>query len=131
MRHYKDESFILQYLSPKLIRDFRLFVLADYEREDELRIAAIHDDAGYKRMRQQLAAQYRLDEALPDIQVVHFRHEGDRSLVLHHRVRRGRTLETATAQQVLKHLVSLWGFPVLLEEVDESGKMITHMRAEP
>jgi stage V sporulation protein R len=50
---------------------------------------------------------------------------------LHHRVRRGRTLETATAQQVLKHLVSLWGFPVLLEEVDESGKMITHMRAEP
>jgi stage V sporulation protein R len=131
MRNYKDESFILQYLSPKVIRDFRLFVLADYEREDEMRISAIHDDAGYKRVRQQLAAQYRLGEQMPDIQIVRFRAEGDRSIVLHHRVWRGRTLESTTGTQVLKHLVTLWGFPVLLEEVDENGKMITHMRAEP
>jgi stage V sporulation protein R len=131
MRNFKDESFILQYLSPKVIRDFRLFALADYESEDELRIAAIHDDAGYKRVRQQLAAQYRLGEQMPDIQIVRFRAEGDRSLVLHHRVWRGRTLESTTGTQVLKQLVALWGFPVLLEEVDDEGKMVTRMRAEP
>ncbi len=30
MRNFKDESFIAQYLSPRLIREFRLFVVADH-----------------------------------------------------------------------------------------------------
>lgn len=131
MRNYRDESFILQYLSPKLMRDFRLFAIADHEKEDELLVAAIHDDAGYKRVRQILASQYRLENVIPDIQVVHFKRDKDRSLVLHHRVHRGRTLEGTTGNAVMKHLARLWGFPVLLEEVGESGESITYLRAEP
>ena len=37
MRNFKDESFIAQYLSPRLIRDLRLFVVADRAGEPELR----------------------------------------------------------------------------------------------
>lgn len=33
MREFKDESFISQFLSPKLMRDFRLFAVADDDRK--------------------------------------------------------------------------------------------------
>ena len=37
MRNFKDESFIGQYLSPKLMRDLRLFAILDDETRSELR----------------------------------------------------------------------------------------------
>jgi spore cortex formation protein SpoVR/YcgB (stage V sporulation) len=58
MRNFKDESFIGQYLSPKLMREMRLFAIRDDEKQSELKSAAIHDDAGYRRDRViHLAAQ--------------------------------------------------------------------------
>ena len=35
MRNFKDESFIAQYLSPRLIREFHLFAVADHAEEDD------------------------------------------------------------------------------------------------
>src|SRR6478735_10178761 len=46
MRHFKDESFIGQYLSPRLMREFRLFAVVDDATQKELEVSAIHDDAG-------------------------------------------------------------------------------------
>ena len=37
MRNFKDESFIGQYLSPQLMRDFRLFAILDDEASEHLR----------------------------------------------------------------------------------------------
>ena len=34
MRNFKDESFVAQYLSPKLIRDMKLFAVVDDDREE-------------------------------------------------------------------------------------------------
>ncbi|MGK3879492.1 SpoVR family protein, partial [Enterococcus faecium] len=42
MRNFKDESFIGQYLSPKVMRDFRLFAILDDEAKAEYEISAIH-----------------------------------------------------------------------------------------
>ena len=39
---YRDESFILQFLSPKLMRDFRLFAVHDDAKESAMDVAAIH-----------------------------------------------------------------------------------------
>ncbi|HEX3673434.1 MAG TPA: SpoVR family protein, partial [Rhizomicrobium sp.] len=47
--NYRDESFIEQFLSPKVIRDFKLFALADEAEAPALTVSAIHDDAGYRR----------------------------------------------------------------------------------
>ena len=56
--NYRDESFILQFLSPRLIREFGLFhVLDDRERAD-LRVEAIHDERGYREIQRALARQY-------------------------------------------------------------------------
>ena len=117
MRNFKDESFISQYLSPRLIREFHLFAVADHHQRPTLEIDSIHDDAGYQRVRQLLSAQHQRDMQVPDIQVVRYEKDGDRSMVLVHQMQRGRPLAAGEASEVLKHLERLWGFRVRLEAV--------------
>ncbi len=114
MRNFKDESFIAQYLSPRLIRDLRLFAIADHRDEDTLTIDSIHDDHGYRRVRKLLARQHANEERIPDVQVLRYDRDGDRSLALRYTQRRGRSLDAA-ASEVVVHLRRLWGFPVRVE----------------
>ena len=54
--NYRDESFVLQFLSPKVMRDFRMFRLMDATRgSPTLLVDAIHDDQGYREIRRTLA----------------------------------------------------------------------------
>jgi stage V sporulation protein R len=123
MRNFKDESFIAQYLSPRLIRELRLFVVADHEGEAELTVDSIHDEHGYKRVRRLLAEHYRRENRLPDIQVARYERDTDRSLVLRNQIFRGRPLHEAEADEVMRHLGRLWGFPVRLESVGSDGSV--------
>ena len=121
MRNFKDESFIAQYLSPKVIRDLRLFALVDDEREVNYEISAIHNDYGYRRVRDALAEQYNLGKREPDIQVYAVEHRGDRSLTLRYTQVDQRPLATSTGE-VLKQVARLWGFPVRIEALTVEGK---------
>ncbi len=120
MRNYKDESFIGQYLSPKLMRDFRLFAITDDEKDSELEISAIHDDAGYRRVRESLSRQYDLGSREPNIQVWNVNLRGDRSLTLRHFQHNDRPLDDS-GKEVLKHVARLWGFGVHLESTNAAG----------
>ncbi|MCA0243857.1 MAG: SpoVR family protein [Proteobacteria bacterium] len=122
MRNFKDESFVGQYLSPKLMRDLRLFAIRDDEQEKELEVAAIHDDAGYRRVRESLSRQYDLGSREPNIQVWNVNLRGDRSLTLRHFQHNDRPLHE-TAQEVLKHVARLWGFGVHLESANAKGEI--------
>ena len=122
MRNFKDESFIAQYLSPKVMRDFKLFAVLDDDTQEELEITAIHDDAGYRRLRLALSDQYNLGSREPNIQVWNVAYRKDRSLTLRHTRYNRRPLHE-NFQEVLKHLHRLWGFAVRLEAVDEDGKV--------
>lgn len=122
MHNFKDESFIAQYLSPRLIRELKLFEVLDDDREDTLEIAAIHDDAGYQKVRQALADQYNLGSREPNIQVYNVNRSGDRSLTLRHAQYNRRPL-AHSLDEVLKHVAQLWGFTVRVETVDENGKV--------
>jgi stage V sporulation protein R len=121
MRNFKDESFIAQYLSPKLIRDFRLFAISDKSGEPELEVDSIHDEHGYRRVRRTLADQYKRENRLPDIQVARYERDGDRSLTLRHNLFRGRPLHESETDEVMRHLGRLWGFHVRVETVDAAG----------
>ncbi|MGB0955238.1 MAG: SpoVR family protein [Panacagrimonas sp.] len=123
MRNYKDESFISQYLSPRLIREFHLFAIADHEDDEYLSVDRIHNENGYKRLRTLLAQQYSRDQQVPDIQIVRCDLQGDRSLTLRHRRNRKRPL-SSEAEEVLKHLARLWGFSVHLETADEDHQVL-------
>lgn len=115
MRNFKDESFIRQFLSPKVIRDFRLFAIADHKTESDLYIDSIHNDEGYRRIRSLLADQYSRENMVPDIQVSAYARMTDRSLTLTYTNRRGRPLEAAESEKTLAFVERLWGFPVILE----------------
>ena len=123
MRHFKDESFIAQYLSPKLIRELRLFCLIDNDAEMSRRIGAIHDEQGYRTVRDTLSRQYSLAEREPNIQVVSVDLEGDRSLTLQHFQHNRRPL-SADSEAVVRHLAQLWGFTVRLETRTEDGDVV-------
>lgn len=117
-KNFKDESFISQFLSPKVIRDFRLFVVLDDDRDPMMEISAIHNDIGYKAVRDALSRQYNIGYKIPDIQIVNVDRWGNRSMILRHKMYNNRPLEQKSALDVLKHLKRLWGYEVKLESVD-------------
>ena len=123
MRNFKDESFIGQYLSPKLIRDMHLFAIHDDAKINDLEIAAIHNEAGYQRIRQALSSQYDLGTREPNIQVWDVDLRGDRTLTLRHTQYQDRPLGDSTLE-VMKHTSRLWGFGVTLESVNSVGERV-------
>ena len=122
MRNFKDESFISQYLSPKVMRDLKLFAVLDDDEQRELEITAIHDENGYRRVRQALADQYNLGSLEPNIQIYNVNHRSDRALTLIHS-RYNRKPLGDTTQEMLRHLHRLWGFDVRLMSVHDNGRM--------
>ena len=118
MQNFKDESFVQQFLSPEVMRKFRMFSVVDDSKKDVLMIGAIHDDSGFRQLRQSLSYQYNLSMNEPNIQVWSVNLRGDRSITLRH-----------VLQQVghwrLKHLHYLWKFDVHLECWEDTRLMET------
>jgi len=123
MENFKDESFISQYLSPKLIRDFKLFHIHDDDSQNFLEVSAIHNEQGYQKIRANLSNQYNLSNIETNIQIVEANVNGDRSLTLkytpHQKVPLGDTKD-----EVIKHLHYLWQFDVKLTQEAENGDEI-------
>lgn len=122
MRNFKDESFIAQFLSPKVMRDFRLFAILDDDKDARLKVSAIHDEAGYRRVREILSDNYNLGSREPNLQVWDVDLRGDRSLTLRHQAYLRRPL-SGDCEEVLKHVAHLWGFAVRLEVAREDGSV--------
>jgi spore cortex formation protein SpoVR/YcgB (stage V sporulation) len=120
MRNFKDESFVAQFLSPKVMRDFRLFAILDDDKDSKLKISAIHDESGYRRVREILSDNYNLGSREPNLQVWNVDLRGDRSLTLRHQMYQRRPL-SGDNDEVLKHVARLWGFAVKLEVAQEDG----------
>jgi stage V sporulation protein R len=122
--NYRDESFVLQFLSPKVMRDFRMFRLMDDTTEPTLLVDAIHDDEGYRSIRRSLARSYDPGLGDADIQVVDVDLFGDRRLLLEHRTMPGQLLSKKDAEATLRQLATLWGYEVRLQEVDAASDAV-------
>jgi len=117
VENFRDESFVLQFLSPKVIRDFKLFsVFDDDDDQDYYVVKSIHNEHGYRKIRQDLARQYEYDHYVPDIQIVNCDIKGDRKLTLQHNSRDGKLL-TEESTLALEHLRMIWGYPVTINTV--------------
>ncbi|MGJ8692606.1 MAG: SpoVR family protein [Thalassotalea sp.] len=121
MENFKDESFISQFLSPKLMRDFKLFQIHDDEKENFVEIAAIHNEAGYRQIRQALSEQYNLSNLEANIQVTSANITGDRSLTLKYTPHNDIPL-SGSKHEVLKHLHYLWQFDIKLVQDNKQGE---------
>jgi stage V sporulation protein R len=118
--NYRDESFIQQFLSPRLIREFKLFLVSDVAGNDHATVDGIHDERGYENVRNALARSCDISAVEPDIQIVDVDLRGDRTLVLRHAVREGVPLAERSRDEVVAYARLLWGYDVRLESVDQS-----------
>ena len=128
--NYRDESFVSQFLSPAVIRKLGLFYLVDDADDDEMVVAAIHDERGYLKVRRALARHYDVARRDTDIQIVDVDLAGERSLELRHHVAKGVTLHAQDTERVLQHLADLWGYHVRLIEADDEKTYAEH-NADP
>ena len=88
------------------------------------------DRTAQASLREALSHQYDLGSREPNIQVWNVNLRGDRSLTLRHFQHNDRPLHE-TANEVLKHVARLWGFPVHLESVDTDGDVTQRWAVEP
>lgn len=120
--NYVDSSFILQFLSPKVIRQFK-FMSIEWDSDGEEYyddeggsvqiISAVHDDDDIKHIRRNLSEQYNAATQLPSIEVTACDLLGDRVLHLTHASAEGRTL-SEDSTEVLDYVRILWGYDVEL-----------------
>lgn len=103
------------------MREMRLFAVHDDVTERELLVSAIHDEDGYRSLRQLLSRQYDIGVREPNIQVWNVNRRGDRTLTLRHTQVQGRPLADDTPE-VLRHVARLWGFGVRIESADATGE---------
>ncbi|MCP4615242.1 MAG: SpoVR family protein [Bradyrhizobium sp.] len=130
--NYRDESFLSQFLSPRLMRQMRLFHLHDDPAESAgIRVDAIHNERGYRRIRRELSRQYDVGFLDANIEVVDVDLAGDRRLMLQHVVVGGAQLQETDARHVLQHLADLWGYDVSLAEVDAGNTVLKEYLVRP
>lgn len=121
MENFKDESFISQFLSPKLMRDFKLFHIHDDEKNNYVEVSAIHNEKGYQQIRTALSNQYNLSNIEVNIQIIDANITGDRSLTLRYTPHQEIPLGDSK-NEVLKHLHYLWQFDIKLVQENKLGK---------
>lgn len=111
--NYRDESFIRQFLGPKVIRKMKLFKLTDDSKSDMYFIGAIQNKEGFKEIRSSLAHSYELDDWNPKIEITDADITGDRTLTLTYYRSKGRNIGVSHAA-MMKHLHRLWGYKIRL-----------------
>lgn len=125
IENFKDESFIQQFLSPTIIREFRMFNVRDDEDDPKLEVTGIHNVQGYKTVRDALAKQYNIGYKSPDIQVYDVDKWGDRSMTLRHYMVDKRPLDRDSTIDTIRYVSYLWGYDVKLESVDRNNNVRT------
>jgi stage V sporulation protein R len=123
MMHYRDDSFILQYLSPKLIRDMKLFSVYNDSKSEYYKIDKIQNEDGYKRIISDLSHNYDMTNRFPNIQVTDVNLLGDRKLYLHHDIINGKKINRNSARDTLFYIQYLWGYDVELQDI-ENKKLV-------
>lgn len=121
MENFRDESFVLQFLSPKLIRDYRMFKFEDLVDSDEVTITDIHDKLGYSNIRAELAKMFDLSELLPNLQVTSVNPK-NRTLMITHYSDEKYPLDEYQVEKVLEHITNIWKFEVHIISQTSGGE---------
>lgn len=110
--NYRDESFILQYLSPKLARDMKL---ATYKRRPILgfvEVQEVHSNEDFKELRTSLSNHFNRDCQVPQLDVIYADMLEDRALTIRYTPRNHVKLDNQEYDAALRQLRYLWGYEV-------------------
>ncbi|MEM9197285.1 MAG: SpoVR family protein [Pseudomonadota bacterium] len=114
--NFRDESFIQQFLSPRVMRAFHMFALSDDATDPWYLVSGIHDEHGYRTVRDAFARSRDISIQEPEIEVADVDLLGDRVLQLRHNRRDGISLDPAQRDATLAHVRTLWGYSVRMQE---------------
>lgn len=128
VENYRDESFVLQFLSPKVARHFKLFSIHIKEGKDFVQVNGTHDDDSFLNVRKVLAEQYDLSRSIPHIEIVNVDWKDDRTIYLEHRTKNEQRLKYEDVKATCTYIHELWGFPVSMDYVDLEGKPLDKAR---
>ncbi len=122
-----DETFIQNYLSPKVMRDMDMLAVESRPENDYYEITAIHAGEGFRKLRDVLAADKRFWEKVPKITLHDYQDRTDRCLILRHHVIDDKLLDTRDAELILEYMHHHWEHPVVIESVDATGEVLDQM----
>lgn len=69
VENYRDESFIREFLSPAIIRKFKLFSVETDRDSDKYEVGATQNVSDYKLIRDKLASQYTWERHHPEVYI--------------------------------------------------------------
>lgn len=116
MKNFNDSGFISQYLSPKVMRDFKMFTLFDKDKNGKsYEVSNVSNELGYYDIKNALSIQHERNYSIPNIEVVGANLNENRCLILKYNSYRERTLNENNKNKMLKHLRNLWGYEVVIE----------------
>ena len=110
--NYRDESFIAQFLSPKVVRDLKLFVAHDEEKSKHVEISETSDLDSFESLRHKLSLAYDMDSYIPRLDVVNVDWEKTRELVLKYYALNNKELVFEDMKETLSCIETLWGYPI-------------------
>lgn len=116
--NYRDESFIRQYLSPEIMRKFKLFTVMNKQHANKYLVTNIHNNEGFEQVRELYANSLERIEYVPNIEISDVDMTGDRTLYLDYEMFKNRKLSD-DQKSVLKHISTLWGYNVRLNTVKQ------------
>lgn len=119
---YRDDSFIEQFMTPKLIRDYKMMSISVEGRRGV--VTDISDEVGYRNIRRALASTKNRISYIPEIVAHQARMRGDRTLTLLYKPYKNRSLHKGNAWKTLALVKELWGYDV--EIVAETGEANAH-----
>ena len=125
MREHRDETFVSQFLSPKLCADFKFFAINDNDENSYVEVTGVQSD--FEHIREKLAAQYELANLEPNINAVGFDPFGDRTLKLLHKSPKSIPLGHDDAEEVMKHVNVLLRGPKALDSSREYKSFKAHL----
>lgn len=122
--NYRDESFIRQFLSPKVIRDFKLFAIRNDEtKPDHYEVLDTHNEEGYRNVRKVLADSMDINNKIPNIQIADVDFVDSRRLTLNHYSTKDQVLSGDPVEMLL-YIKDLWGYHIDLFSIDSQGDVM-------
>ena len=117
--NYRDESFITQFLSPRIIEKWKMFTVENNYRESYVSVAGIQNKEHFEQTRDTLSQQYSIAAQTPSIEIVNANVYSNRRLDMTCRTSDGAHLMN-TRSDVLNNVERLWGYPVTLREINQA-----------
>lgn len=125
VENFRDESFITQFLSPTVIKKWKMFEITNRELDMYVTVSAIQERKHFTDIKETLSKQYSISRIVPDIQIIDANLMKDRKLVLRHTPFCEESLIEPQKEKTLQYIKTLWGYEV--EMINEGKTEIEQM----